>query len=238
MSVLSRLDMTTRLKKDEYVRELAAAQARLNHLFRRAREARVPVVLVFEGWDAAGKGGTIRRMSSALDPRAHRVISIAAPNDEERARHYLWRFWRRLPRAGRWVTFDRSWYGRVLVERVEDFATEAEWRRAYGEINDFESQLVEFGTVVLKFWLHITPDEQERRFKARLQVPHKRWKLTTEDWRNRKRWDDYEAAVDDMVALTSTDAAPWHLIPANDKRTARVATLQKMIETLDAALTR
>jgi polyphosphate kinase 2 (PPK2 family) len=196
----------------------------------------VSTILVFEGWDAGGKGGAIRRITRALDARNYQVISIGAPTDEEQAHHYLWRFWRHLPRAGRFTIYDRSWYGRVLVERVEGFATETEWRRAYAEINDFERQLVDHGTVVVKFWVHISRDEQERRFNARAETPYKRWKLTDEDWRNREKWDEYEAAVDDMIERTSTAAAPWHLIPGNDKRLARVEVLTKTCEALEDRL--
>ena len=163
---------------------------------------------MFEGWDASGKGGAIRRLTSALDARDYQVISIAAPTDEENAHHYLWRFWRHLSRAGRVSIFDRSWYGRVLVERVEGFATEKEWRRAYTEINQFEQQLVDHGIMLIKFWIHVSRDEQERRFNARKEIPHKRWKLTAEDWRNREKWDQYELAVHDMVERTSTQIAP------------------------------
>ena len=181
---------------------------------------------MFEGWDAAGKGGAIRRIVAALDARDYRVIPIAAPTEEERAQHYLWRFWRHLSRAGRMTIFDRSWYGRVLVERVEGFAQEAEWKRAYAEINDFEDQLVRHGIVLCKFWFHISKEEQLARFKAREGTPYKRWKLTDEDWRNREKWDEYEEAVDDMIEHTSTMLAPWTLVEANDKRFARVKVLK------------
>ena len=179
-------------------------QGRLNGLQRRAAAQGVSTVFVFEGWDAAGKGGAIRRVTGALDARNYQVIPIAAPTDEERAHHYLWRFWRHLSRAGRVTIFDRSWYGRVLVERVEGFATEREWSRAYSEINQFEDQLVEHGIVLVKFWLHVTQDEQLRRFKERQQIEWKRWKITDEDWRNRKQWPAYELAVNEMIERTST----------------------------------
>jgi polyphosphate kinase 2 (PPK2 family) len=193
-------------------------------------------VLVFEGWDAAGKGGAIRRVASALDPQCYRVVPMAAPTDEERARHYLWRFWRHLSRAGRVTIFDRSWYGRVLVERVDGYASEAEWNRAYAEIEGFEEQLADFGIILVKYWLHITKDEQERRFHERAQSPHKSWKLTKDDWRNRAKWDEYELAVNDMVARTSTRRAPWHLIPANDKNYARVEVLRLAADAIERAL--
>ncbi len=197
---------------------------------------RVSSVVVFEGWDAAGKGGAIRRLTGAMDAADYRVVSIAAPTDEEKAHHYLWRFWRQLPRAGRMLIFDRSWYGRVLVERVEGFAREDEWRRAYAEINDFEEQLVEHGIPVFKFWLHIDPDEQLRRLEARAHTPYKKYKLTDEDYRNREKWPAYTVAVNEMVARTSTEIAPWHLVPANDKRHARVAVLEAVCDGLKRAV--
>jgi polyphosphate kinase 2 (PPK2 family) len=203
---------------------------------RKAVHAGVSGVLLFEGWDAGGKGGAIRRVTRALDARDYRVISIAAPTDEERQYHYLWRFWRHLSRAGRVTVFDRSWYGRVLVERVEGFASEAEWRRAYGEINDFEEQLALHGIFMCKFWLHITPDEQLRRFKAREEIAYKRWKLTEEDWRNRKKWNLYEEAANDMIERTSTAHSPWILVEGNDKRFARVRILREVCDTLEKAL--
>jgi polyphosphate kinase 2 (PPK2 family) len=190
---------------------------------------------VFEGWDAAGKGGAIRRLTPALDARDYEVISVAAPTDEENAHHYLWRFWRFLPRDGRFLIFDRSWYGRVLVERIEGFATNEEWLRAYEEINDFERQLIEHGSVLVKFWINVTPEEQERRFREREETPYKRWKLTEEDWRNRDRWRAYELAVDDMVRLTS-GAAPWHLVEGDNKRFARVRVIDTVCDALDRAL--
>ena len=193
-------------------------------------------MLVFEGWDAAGKGGVIRRLTQAMDAQDYRVIPIGAPTDWEKAHHYLWRFWQHIPRRGRVVIFDRSWYGRVLVERVEGFATPEEWRWAYSEINDFEAQLHEHNRVVLKFWLHIDPDEQLRRFQAREQTPYKKYKITAEDYRNRDRWHDYELAVTDMVSRTSTHDAPWHLIPANDKRRARLKVIKTFCKALEKRL--
>ena len=235
-TVLSSLDMSKKFGKKEYNRQLNLYQGRLNKLHRAARERKLSALLLFEGWDAAGKGGAIRRITAALDARSYQVIPIAAPTDEERAQHYLWRFWRHLPRGGRITVFDRSWYGRVLVERVEGFATETEWMRAYAEINDFEEQLVEFGIVLVKYWVHITAHEQLERFRLREVTPHKAWKLTDEDWRNRERWDDYEQAVNDMVERTSTRLAPWTLIEGNDKRYARVAALRTLCEKLEEVL--
>ncbi|MEL6330131.1 MAG: polyphosphate:AMP phosphotransferase [Planctomycetota bacterium] len=229
---LDAVDLTKSLERDEYRSRLADAQARLARLVRKLRGGRSPV-LVFEGWDAAGKGGTIRRVIRPLPARDYRVISTAAPTAEEKARHYLWRFWRDIPRSGRLAIFDRSWYGRVLVERVEGFATTTEWRRAYEEINDFEDQLVERGLIVLKFWMHIDPETQAERFEARTKTGFKKYKLTDEDRRNRLRWDDYEAAANEMIARTSTEVSRWHLIAANNKRYARVSVVEQICEQLD-----
>ncbi len=236
VTVLSQLDLSLSLSKSEYQARLTKYQGRLNTLHRRARDRGISTVLVFEGQDAAGKGGAIRRINDALDARSVQVLPIAAPTDEERAHHYLWRFWRHLSRAGRVTIFDRSWYGRVLVERVEGFANEHEWRRAYAEINHFEQQLIDHGTVLVKFWVQISREEQLDRFHAREQTPYKRWKLTEEDWRNRNKWGEYEDAVHDMVERTSTRAAPWHLIEGNDKRFARVKILKVLCDSLADAL--
>jgi polyphosphate:AMP phosphotransferase len=235
-TILSALDTTQRLEKSEYNRLLPLYQGRVNQLQKQARDRGISTLLVFEGWDAAGKGGAIRRINAALDSRAVRVIPVAAPTDEEQAHHYLWRFWRHLSRAGQVTIFDRSWYGRVLVERVEGFATQKEWLRAYGEINRFEQQLTDHGIVLLKFWMHISQDEQLRRFEEREQTPYKRWKLTGEDWRNRARWAEYEEAVHDMVERTSSSVAPWRLIGADDKRLARISVLRQVCEALARSL--
>ncbi len=231
-TVLSRLDMSKRLEKPQFERELLQCQGALNRLQRRAARDAVSTILVFEGADAAGKGGAIRRVTGALDARVYQVIPIAAPTDEERTHHYLWRFWRHLPRAGRVTIFDRSWYGRVLVERVEGFATPAEWMRAYAEINEFEDQLLAHGIVLAKYWIHVTKEEQLRRFKARQESPFKSWKITDEDWRNRTKWDGYEQAVNEMVERTSTTHAPWTLVEGNDKYYARVKVLRTACEAL------
>lgn len=236
VTLLSSLDMSKALTKKQYKSELIKYQGKLNQLHRRAREQKISTMLVFEGADAAGKGGAIRRITAALDARNVQVIPIAAPTDEERVHHYLWRFWRHLSRAGRFTIFDRSWYGRVLVERVEQFATEEEWQRAYAEINDFESQLVEHNVVLMKFWVHIDKDEQLERFKAREVTPHKQWKLTDEDWRNREKWDEYELAVNDMVEHTSTRSNPWILVEGNDKLYARIKVLKTVCNYLEQAL--
>lgn len=209
---------------------------RLNLALRTAFAKQRSVVFVFEGWDAAGKGGAIRRLTSAADPRDYRVISVAKPTPEEKHAHYLWRFWRDVPRDGRCAVFDRSWYGRVLVERIEGFCREDEWRRAFGEINDFERQLTDHGTIVVKFWLHISHEEQLRRFREREVTPHKRHKLNDEDWRNRRQRAAYEIAVGDMLALTHRPAAPWHVIPAEDKRHARLEVLSRAAKQIEAAL--
>jgi polyphosphate:AMP phosphotransferase len=235
-TVLSALDMSQQLTKTDYKRQLRETQAELNQLHRKALKKQLSSILLFEGPDAAGKGGAIRRLTAALDARHYQVIPIAAPTDEERAHHYLWRFWRHLSRAGRITIFDRSWYGRTLVERVEGFATEDEWRRAFAEINEFEEQLAAHGIVLLKFWVHITKDEQLERFRAREETPHKRWKLTDEDWRNREKWEDYEVAVNDIVEHTSTRHAPWVLVEGNDKRFARIKVLKTYCNRLQAAL--
>jgi polyphosphate:AMP phosphotransferase len=235
-SILGALDMSRTLSRKRFPEQLEQYQGRLNRLQRRAAARGVSTIAVFEGWDAAGKGGAIRRVTGALDARDYQVVAIAAPTDEERAHHYLWRFWRHLSRAGRVTIFDRSWYGRVLVERVEGFATEREWSRAYSEINQFEDQLVEHGIVLVKFWLHVTPEEQLRRFRAREATAHKRWKLTDEDWRNREKWGLYEQAVNDMVEKTSTRHAPWTLVEANDKGYARIKVLRTVCERLEAAV--
>jgi len=204
----------------------------VRELHRRQRS----LILVFEGPDAAGKGGTIRRLISALDARDYQVISVAAPTDEEKSHPYLWRFWRHLPPLGRVTVYDRSWYGRVLVERIEGYCTEAEWQRASAEINDFEEQLTGFGIIVLKFWLAISADEQLNRFKERETTPYKQYKLTAEDWRNRSKWDSYEAAACDMVEKTSVESAPWVLVEANNKEWARVKVLRTIVRRLKEEL--
>lgn len=233
---LSSVDLKQTLSKKDYGKRKEQAQGNLNRLCRQAKQQKVSSVLVFEGWDAAGKGGAIRRILRALDPRTYRVIPIAAPTDEEQSQHYLWRFWRHLPNAGNITFFDRSWYGRVLVERIEGFAREDEWQRAYDEINQFEQELVESGIMICKFWLHIDQDEQLRRFEERKTTAHKAWKLTEEDWRNREKWDVYESAVDDMIQYTNTLHAPWTIVPANDKYTARVHVLETACEHLQKTL--
>jgi polyphosphate:AMP phosphotransferase len=235
INVINQLDMSRAVDPKECDDELPRAQGRLNLLTHRLAAENRSLILVFEGPDAAGKGGAIRRLTAAMDARDYQVMPVAAPTDEERAHPYLWRFWRQLPRRGRVMIYDRSWYGRVLVERVEGFAAPAEWQRAYAEINDFEEQLTEFGIVVVKFWLAITPEEQLRRFQDRQTTPYKQYKLTAEDWRNRDRWDAYEAAACAMIEKTSTEAAPWVLVEANDKNWARLKVLHTVIGRLEGA---
>ena len=233
--LLDCLDLSQSLEKEEYQDMLALEQARLAMLMRDKRMRRHALVAVFEGNDAAGKGGAIRRVAAALDPRQYRIVPVAAPTEEERAQPYLWRFWRHIPARGKFTVFDRSWYGRVLVERVEGFCEPADWLRAYGEINDFEEQLSRAGVVVVKFWLAIDQEEQFRRFKEREQIAFKRFKITEEDWRNREKWNEYCDAVGDMVDRTSTSIAPWTLVEANDKRFARVKVLRTINEALERA---
>jgi polyphosphate:AMP phosphotransferase len=238
LTILSSLDMQQKVSKKDFGERLEKLQGRLNLLQRKAQAKNISTILVFEGWDAAGKGGAIRRITRALDARSYQVIPIAAPTDEERAHHYLWRFWRHLSRAGRLTIFDRSWYGRVLVERVEGFASEHEWRRAFTEIGEFEDQLVGHGTVLVKYWIHITQDEQLRRFKEREKEKYKQWKLTDEDWRNRAKWPDYERAVNEMVERTSTRGAPWTVVEGNDKYFARLKVLKTLCNSLADAIDR
>lgn len=234
--VLSTIDLGRTVSDEEYRKELPRLQERLSKLAWAGHQKGVSSVVVFEGSDAAGKGGAIRRVTWALDARLYRVIPVAAPTDEERAHHYLWRFWRHVPPGGRFTIYDRSWYGRVLVERVEGFATEEEWGRAYLEINDFEAQLVESGIALSKLWLHISPEEQLRRFRERETVEWKKHKITDEDWRNREKRADYEVAVDEMIARTSTRDAPWTLVAATDKKAARLTVLAALCDRLEEAL--
>jgi polyphosphate kinase 2 (PPK2 family) len=237
-NVIKALELDQPMTRDEYRKELEKWQGRLNLASRQPRFRKLAVVAVFEGNDAAGKGGAIRRVTQALDARHYQGISIAAPTEEERAQPYLWRFWRHVPRRGRFAFFDRSWYGRVLVERVEGFAAEADWMRAYPEINAFEHQLAAHGIVVVKFWLAISKDEQMKRFREREKVAFKRFKITEEDWRNRKKWDAYETAVCDMVDRTSTTTVPWTLVEANNKYYARIKVLKTLTQAVERALKR
>jgi polyphosphate kinase 2 (PPK2 family) len=235
-SILDRVDLSLSLQRDEYQRQLEELHQRLRRLEYELYVARVPAVIVYQGWDAAGKGGNIRRLTQGLDPRGYQVVPIGPPTAEEKAHHYLWRFWRHVPKAGHITIFDRSWYGRVMDERVEGLCTQAEWQRAYREINEFERQLADFGTVIVKFWLQIDRDEQLRRFQARQQTPHKQWKITAEDWRNREKWAQYELAVVEMLQRTSTTYAPWTILEANCKLYARIKALRTVAEALEGGL--
>ena len=235
-TLLKSFDYSRSLDQGAYKKKLVKFQGRLHDLMRGERMQDRSLVVVFEGMDAAGKGSTIRRMTQALDARFFRVIPIAAPTEEERAQPYLWRFWRHVPGRQRTAIFDRSWYGRVLVERVEGFAAEPDWMRAYHEINDFEAQLAEAGAIVVKFWMAITPAEQLRRFKERETISYKRYKITPEDWRNRKRWPQYELAVNDMVERTSTETAPWNIVASDDKLYSRIEVLKTLVHTLEGKL--
>lgn len=231
-AMLANVDLSLTLDTHTYEVELVKYQVAMRNLGYQAYAQKRPVVIAYEGWDAAGKGGNIKRLTEHMDPRSYDVQRIGAPKGEDATRHYLWRFWRQLSEVGHITIFDRSWYGRVLVERIEGFATEDEWRRAYREINQFERQLAEFGTILFKFWLHISRDEQLRRFEARASDKRKNWKLTEDDWRNRDKWDNYELAVEDMLLKTSTTTAPWTIVEANCKRHARVKVLRTLVEGL------
>lgn len=235
-SLLSAQDYARSVERKHYESRLETLQGRLNGLSRDPRMQQLSLVVVFEGMDAAGKGSTIRRITQALDARFYRVIPVAAPNENERAQPYLWRFWRYIPKHGRSTLFDRSWYGRVLVERVENYCSEADWMRAYGEINEFEEELSEAGVLIVKFWLAITPEEQLRRFNERSETPHKNFKITEEDWRNREKWPLYEPAVGDMIDRTSTQVAPWHVIASDDKLWSRLEVLEVLCDRLERAL--
>lgn len=234
--VLSGVDLTKTMEYDEYKKKLEHLQKKLEILHSEIYRRRIPVVLAFEGWDAGGKGGAIKRLTSSLDPRGYAVYPTSSPNDIEKKHHYLWRFWNNMPKAGHIAIFDRTWYGRVMVERVEGFCTEAEWKRAYQEINEMENHLYNSGAIVLKFWLHIDRDEQERRFNERTNTPEKQWKITDEDWRNRAKWEAYEECVDEMLLKTSTLYAPWIVVEANSKYYARIKVLESVVEAIEERL--
>lgn len=231
--VLSGIDLSKSLTREEYKEQIDRLQKRLELLHSEIYRLRIPVVLGFEGWDAGGKGGAIKRLTSHLDPRGYQVCPTAAPNDIEKKHHYLWRFWNKMPKAGHVAIFDRTWYGRVMVERIEGFCSEEAWRRAYQEINEMEAHMGNAGAVILKFWLHIDKEEQERRFKERMENPKKQWKITDEDWRNREKWDQYELAVNEMLVRTSTTYAPWIVVEGNDKYYARVKILKTVVDALE-----
>ncbi len=235
-SILNSVDLSENLPRDRYSSASKKLGKRLLELEHEVFLKRVPVIIVYEGWDAAGKGGNIRRLVQGMDPRGYEVVPFAAPTQEEKDHHYMWRFWRVLPKAGHITVFDRSWYGRVLVERVEGFCSEEQWSRAYREINETEQQWCDFGAVVIKFWLQIDQAEQLRRFEARQRTPHKQWKITDEDWRNREKWEDYSAAVEEMLLKTSTTYAPWTIVEANDKPFARIKAMKTVVQALQRRL--
>ncbi len=233
---LAQIDLSVSQEPADYRKQLKAAQERLDQLHNRLYLTRTPLILAFEGWDAAGKGGAIKRIARALDPRGYEVVPIAAPTPLEKSHQHLWRFWTTLPKDGHITIFDRTWYGRVMVERIEGFCSEAQWRRAYAEINHFERELTERGAIVLKFWLHISPQEQLRRFQERQNTPEKQWKITDEDWRNREKWPAYEQAVDEMLRLTHCEGAPWIVVEAENKKFARLKVLHSVIDAIEQKL--
>ncbi len=235
MPKLADVDLSPTLDDEEYKKELKKLQTRLSDLHNIIYRKKIPVILCYEGWDAAGKGGNIRRVAYPLDPRGFDVHPIASPLPHELRRQFLWRFWTRLPRTGHICIFDRTWYGRVMVERLEGFCSEKDWKRAYNEINEFERMLTDWGAVVLKFWIHIDQDTQLERFTLRENTPEKQWKITDEDWRNREKWDQYEVAVNEMLQKTSTKNAPWYIIESNDKKYARIKTLRIIVKALEKA---
>lgn len=234
--MLEQVDLSLEISKDDYEKKLPELQLKLVRLQQEIRKANIPLLIAYEGWDASGKGGSILRITEKLDPRGYSVHPIGAPTDEEKAHHYLWRFWTRIPCGGEICIFDRSWYGRVLVERVEKFTDKDDWRRAYQEIMDFEQTLVDSEMVVIKFWMHISKEEQLKRFKEREADPFKNWKICPDDWRNREKWDDYLEAAEDMFKKTADSPAPWHVISAENKRYARIATMETVIDSLKKRL--
>jgi AMP-polyphosphate phosphotransferase len=235
-SILDRADLSLDLTREAYEEKLASCQKKMWELEHAVYQKRIPVLIMFEGWDAAGKGGAIKRLTQSMDPRGCEVVPFAAPNDIEKRHHYLWRFWTRLPKGGHIAIFDRTWYGRVMVERVEGFCREDEWQRAYREIAETEGQLADFGMIINKFWLHIDKKEQLNRFKAREGDPNKQWKITEEDWRNRKKWDAYKQAVDEMIIRTDTPRARWTIVEANSKLWARIKVLETVIKGIEARI--
>lgn len=236
VSILSKADLSLRYTQEEYKEKLKKLQKKMEKLHGELYRRRIPVVLGFEGWDAGGKGGAIKRLTQKMDPRGYVVNPTASPNDIEKAHHYLWRFWKAMPKDGHVAIFDRTWYGRVMVERIEGFCTKEEWQRAYKEINDMEKDLHDAGAIVIKFWMHIDKDEQERRFRERQENPEKQWKITDEDWRNREKWDQYEDSVNEMLLRTSTDYAPWVVVEGNDKYYARIKVLSAVVNAIEERL--
>ena len=230
------MSLDKKLTDEEYKEELDKLQKKLGRLHNELYQKRIPVIIGYEGWDAAGKGGNIKRIAEALDARGYVVNPIASPEPHEKARHFLWRFWTRLPKSGHVAIFDRTWYGRVMVERLEGFCSENDWQRAYNEINEFEKELHDWGAIVIKFWVQIDKDTQLERFTLRQNTPEKRWKITDEDWRNRDKWDDYETAVDEMLEKTNTSFAPWHILESNNKKYARIKALKIVIKAIEDKL--
>ncbi len=236
MPKLSEIPLDKKVEEELYKPELKRLQRRLGELHNRLYRKKVPVIIAYEGWDAAGKGGNIKRLTEALDPRGYEVHPIASPEPHEKARHYLWRFWNRMPKTGHIAIFDRTWYGRVMVERLEGFCSENDWMRAYNEMNEFEKELHDWGAVIIKFWVQIDKDTQLQRFTERQNTPEKQWKITDEDWRNREKWDQYEEAINEMIQKTSTEYAPWYILESVDKKYARIKALQIVVEQLEKAL--
>lgn len=235
-NILAKYDLSLDIEKEKYKQELKDLQEELKELSFQCYAKRIPVIIAYEGWDAAGKGGNIRRLTEKMDPRGYQVVPISSPTQIELNHNHLWRFWTKVPKAGHFTIFDRTWYGRVLVERIEGYCSVADWKRAYGEINDMERGFSEFGIEIFKFWIHIDKEEQFKRFKARKENPEKQWKITPDDWRNRDKWDQYEEAVNDMLSRTSTKYAPWDVIESNSKKYARIKVLKIVVERLKKRL--
>lgn len=235
-SSLQNVDLSLKLTQAQYKKKLSELQSEIARLHGELYRRRIPMVIGFEGWDAGGKGGAIKRLTETMDPRGYQVNPVSAPNDIEKVHHYLWRFWQHMPKDGHIAVFDRTWYGRVMVERIEGFCSEHEWQRAYQEINDMEKNLHQHGAIVLKFWMQIDKDEQERRFRERMENPEKQWKITDEDWRNREKWELYETAVDEMLVRTSTTYAPWIIVEGNCKYYARIKVLQSVVDAVHRRL--
>ncbi len=236
ISILKTIDLSKEISKEQYKEKLEKYQNKMRELEYEMYVKRIPVIIVYEGWDAAGKGGNIKRLTEEMDPRGYEVVPIASPTKEELDHHYLWRFWQKIPKDGHMSIFDRSWYGRVLVERIEGFCTIDEWKRAYTEINEMEKHMANHGAVILKFWLHIDKEEQLARFKSRQENPLKQWKITDEDWRNREKWDKYEIAVNEMLFRTNTDYAPWIIVESNSKLYARIKVLETVTSMIESKL--
>ena len=233
---LAEIPLDKTITEEEYHQDLKKYQKKLKELQNILYRKKIPVIIAYEGWDAAGKGGNIKRIAGALDPRGYEVQPIASPEPHEKARHYLWRFWNRLPKTGHITIFDRTWYGRVMVERLEGFCSQNDWQRAYNEINEFEKELSDWGAIIIKFWVQIDKDTQLARFTERQNTPEKQWKITDEDWRNREKWDLYEDAVNEMLQKTNTTFAPWHVLESNDKKYARIKALKIIIEAIEQRL--